>query len=203
MYRFDVCLRYDPPEACGVRAAELMAAFGISRTQLTKQARRRPLRVEVGAGQIVCIVGAGGAGKTRLLRSLYEQAPANERLLLETIALEKDASAIDCIGQASDTLENALQAMHRAGLSDVFCMLRAPNKLSTGEQARYRLAKALSSERRLIFADEFTSSLDRVTALAAAFHLRKAATRSGKSFIIASCHEDIIAQLRADTVIRL
>lgn len=202
MYQFDVNVLIPPPQARGPKAAELIRMFGISRRRLRQEEKRR-FALKIGAGEILFITGASGAGKSMLLRALYEQAPAHERLQADAIPLEDDASAIDCVGTHGAPLHMRLEAINKAGLSDVFCMLRAPAQLSIGQQARYRLAKALAGGPRLIFIDEFTASMDRITALAAAHHLRKAATRSGKTFIIASCHEDIIDELRPDTMIRL
>ena len=60
---------------------------------------------------------------------------------------------------------------------------------------------ALAQSGRFIFADEFTSSLDRIGALSVAYRLRKETTRSGKIFVLASSHEDILADLRPDVII--
>lgn len=203
MYQFAVSVAIAPPKAKGPKAAEAMRMFGIGRTQLAAQKKTLQVEATVGAGEVLFITGASGAGKSTLLRGMYEQASADARLRLEDIAIEDEASAIDCLGDDDTCLHSRLEALNRAGLSDVFCMLRPPAQLSTGEQARYRLARALASGRRLIFADEFTASMDRITVLAVAHHLRKTATRSGVSFVIASCHEDIIEELRPDIVIRL
>ena len=203
MYRFDVCTTIGPPEAKGRKAVELMRMFGLSASSIRKQRKTVQASFALDAGQIVFITGASGAGKSTLLRALYEQAPAEQRLRLDDIELDERQIAIDCMGDAGADLHACLEAMNRAGLGDVFCMLREPGRLSVGEQARYRLAKALAGSRQLIFADEFTSSVDRITALAVSYHLRKTATRCGKSFIVASCHEDITEELGADIVIRL
>jgi ABC-type ATPase with predicted acetyltransferase domain len=177
--------------------------FGIRRKRLQERTEQR-LTLEVGRGQVVFITGASGAGKSVLLNALYEQAPADQRLRLEDVALVEGKSVIDCIAEtqaSAPSMTVCLETLNKAGLSDVFCMLREPKELSEGQQARYRMAMALMSGRRLIFADEFTASMDRITAAVVAHHVRKTARQTGRSFILASCHEDILGDLRPDVVV--
>jgi len=206
MYRFDVCAGYAGAGIKGERAAELVRLFGIRRKRLAERMERR-LKLEVGAGQIVFITGASGAGKSVLLNALYEQAPEEQRLRLEEIGLEDGMSVIDRIAEAragtgqAPSLTVCLEVLNKAGLSDVFCMLREPGQLSEGQRARYRMAMALMSGRGLIFADEFTASMDRVTAAAVAHHIRRMARQTGRSFVLASCHEDMLGDLRPDVLV--
>lgn len=206
MYRFDVCVEHAGAEVKGRRAAELVRLFGIRRKRLQERTERR-LALEVGPGQVVLITGASGAGKSVLLNALYAQAPADERLRLEDVELEEGKSVIDCVATARAeggrlrSLTVCLEVLNKAGLSDVFCMLREPRQLSEGQQARYRMAMALMSGRRLIFADEFTASMDRITAAVAAHQVRKTARQTGTTFILASCHDDILGDLRPDVVV--
>jgi uncharacterized protein len=206
MYRFEVCGEAAGPGVKGERAAELVRLFGIRRKLLQEGIQRR-LKLEVGAGEIVFLTGASGTGKSLLLEALYAQAPADERLRLEDIVLAEGKSVIDCIGEARaesgdcPSLTVCLEMLNKAGLSDVFCMLQEPRQLSTGQQARYRMAMALMSGRRLLFADEFTASMDRVTAAVAAYQVRRTARQTGRSFVLASCHEDILGDLRPDVIV--
>ena len=52
-----------------------------------------------------------------------------------------------------------------------------------------------------IFADEFTSSLDRITAAVIAFTMRKRTRKNDKIFVLASSHEDILPDLQPDILI--
>jgi ABC-type ATPase with predicted acetyltransferase domain len=201
MYRFDVCTAPAGLPPAGPKAAELIRLFGIRQTRLSSQTADS-LKLEVRPGEIVFITGASGAGKSVLLNALYAQAPADARQRLEETPLEEGQSVIDCLGEDGDSpLLRCLEVLSKAVLSDVFCMLREPKRLSEGQQARYRLARALMSGRRLIFADEFTSSMDRITAAVIAYNIRKTARQTGTSFILASCHEDILPELRPETLI--
>ncbi|HDS85436.1 MAG TPA: ATP-binding cassette domain-containing protein, partial [Phycisphaerales bacterium] len=156
------------------------------------------LRLE--AGQIVCISGPSGAGKSLLLDALYAQSPPDERIRVESIALERDRSVIDCV---NGPLSRSLELLSRAGLSDVPCLLRPPAMLSNGQQWRYRLARAWMSGRQLIFADEFCASLDATTALVTAYQARRIANTSGRIFVLAGCREDVLVELRPDVLVVL
>ena len=52
-----------------------------------------------------------------------------------------------------------------------------------------------------ILADEFTSTLDRITAAVTAHHLRQVAHNSKKVFLLASSHEDMLKDLLPDILI--
>ena len=183
-------------------------SHGLQREKLTSQVRenlqhlqqrlQHKCRLHVRPGDIIYITGASGAGKTVLLNALYENVEPDNRLRLDSIELADDRPMIDCIDQP---LFATTEAFSRAGLGDVFCMLQTPAALSEGQQHRYRLSRALASDARFIFADEFTSSLDRITAAGVAYRIRKQSKRSGKIFVLASSHEDILPDLQPDILI--
>lgn len=195
-FNIDLCIDFKPPQTD--RARELIRLFGLRETRIRHQRLMHTCRIEVYEDDIIYITGASGAGKTVLLNAMYEHIPQHNRLRLDDIPLDDDRPLIDCIDKP---LFATTETLTRAGLSDVFSMLQTPVALSTGQQHRYRMARALADPARFIFADEFTSSLDRITAAVAAFRLRKLARRSGKVFILASCHEDILKDLQPDILI--
>ena len=198
MFEFNVETCIDFPTPKTRRAGELMRLFGLRAERLTQQRLQHQCRLRVQPGDIVYITGASGAGKTVLLNALYEQIDANDRLRLDAIELDRHRPLIDCIDQP---LFASTETFSGAGLGDVFCMLQTPAALSVGQQHRYRLGLALSSPAQFIFADEFTSSLDRITASVVAYRIRKQAARSGKVFVLSSSHEDILPDLRPDILI--
>jgi ABC-type ATPase with predicted acetyltransferase domain len=99
------------------------------------------------------------------------------------------------------TTIESLQMLAYAGLSDVFCVLTAPANLSEGQKYRFRLACCLATGKKFIFADEFCSNLDRITAAVIAYNVRRFAKRNGVTFFLASSHEDILADLQPDVLI--
>ena len=198
MFEFNVETCIDFPTSKTERACELMRLFGLRAERIKYQRLQHRCQIEVRDSDIIYITGASGAGKTVLLNALYEQIDEHDRLRLEEIELTDTKPAIDCIDQP---LFASFETFSRAGLGDVFCMLQTPAALSLGQQHRYRLAMALAGPARFIFADEFTGSLDRITASSIAHQLRKYARRSGKIFILAGSHEDMLKDLLPDILI--
>ena len=198
MYTLNVQTEIDFHPPTTPRATELIRMFGLRTERIGEQRLRHRCRLSLRPGDIVYITGASGAGKTVLFNALYEQIDPNDRLRLENIALHDDRPAIDCIDQP---IFASTETFTKAGMGDIFNMLQTPAHLSAGQQHRFRLAAALAHPATFLFADEFTSSLDRITAAAIAHHLRKLAGRSKKIFVLTSCHEDVLPDLLPDILI--
>ena len=56
--------------------------------------------------------------------------------------------------------------------------------------------------RHFVLADEFCAVLDRTLAKVLAFNVRKLATRTGVGFLLATTHDDLIADLNPDLLVR-
>jgi ABC-type ATPase with predicted acetyltransferase domain len=176
--------------------------FGLTIERLKNQRRTHSCRVEINPGNIVYITGPSGSGKSVLLRELEKVIPSQDRLNLEMIKLPNDGTVIDCIDTKDVGVLSALRLLSTAGLNDCFCILNQPSNLSEGEQYRFRLACALAAGKKFIFADEFTSTLDRITASSISYRLRQFADKTGTTFILASSHEDMLLDLAPDVLIR-
>jgi hypothetical protein len=133
-----------------------------------------------------------------LLAELQMAVPAGERINLSEITLPADRTLIDCID--ADIMES-LRFLSLAGLNDCFCILNQPVNLSVGQQYRFRLAMALAAGKKFIFADEFCSELDSVTAVVISYRLQKHAKRTGTTFILASSRDDILLDLSPDVLV--
>lgn len=180
------------------RVGAVMRLFGLERGRLRSHLGRFRVTLDLKPGQVVFLTGPSGSGKSVLLRGLYEAADAEDRLWLSDIPIERDRSVIDCI--EGDVCQ-ALRALSQAGLGDALSAVQKPGQLSEGQQYRYRLARAFVSGRQWIFADEFASTLDRLTAAVVAWQVRRLADRSGRAFILASSHDDVLADLQPDVLI--
>ena len=198
MKTFDLSLElpFEPPHT--ERARELIRIFGLREERIRHQRLIHRCRIEVLAGDIIFITGPSGAGKTVLLDAMADAIDPGDRLRMGDIPLENDRPVIDCFDGA---VLSATGTLSRAGLSDVFCLLQTPAALSAGQQFRYRLARAMVHPATYILADEFTSTLDRITAAVTAHHLRQVASRSKKVFLLASSHEDMLRDLLPDILI--
>ncbi len=190
--------QFDIKSDLSERAAELMRLFGLRAEGLERRRFCHHCEITLMPGQICYIAGASGSGKSVLLNAFYEQVPGEHRIRLEEIDCGSDERLIDC---TDGPVPKAVATLSKTGLSDVFTMLEPLRYLSSGQQWRYQLAKAIASGRQWIFADEFTSMLDRISAAVIAINLRKVATRTKTFFVLASCHEDILAELQPDVVI--
>jgi ABC-type ATPase with predicted acetyltransferase domain len=172
--------------------------FGLTADRLTERRFNHSCQLQINDGDIVFITGPSGAGKSVLLGELEKSVPGADRVNLAQVELPSDKTVIDCI---DGDLLRGLRLLSTAGLNDCFCILNQPSNLSAGEKYRFRLAMALAAEKKFVFADEFCSELDRITAAVIAYRLRKFAKRSGTTFILASSHEDILLDLAPDVLV--
>jgi len=180
------------------KVAAVIRMFGLTVERLTEKGVRHNCTVEIGAGDIVCITGPSGSGKSVLLNELEKSVPVSEKVNLSEIKLPTNKCVIDCI--EGDYLEG-LKLLSTAGLNDVFCVLNQPANLSDGQKWRFRLAMALATGKKFVFADEFCSGLDRITAAVIAYNIHRFAKRGGVTFILASSHEDTLLDLAPDVLV--
>lgn len=180
------------------KVALVCRMFGLSIDRLTERKVSYSCQLQINTGDIVYISGPSGAGKTVLLRELEKSVPSSDRMNLDRIKLPNDKTLIDCI---DGDLLDSLKMLSIAGLNDCFCILNQPRNLSDGQKYRFRLAMALAANKKFIFADEFCSELDRITAAVISFNIYKFAKRTGTIFILASSHNDILLDLSPDVLI--
>jgi len=180
------------------RTVQVCRMFGLTLDRLTDRAPTHSCRVEIGPGDIVYITGPSGCGKSVLLRELERQVPADAAVNLAQVPLPDDRTVIDCL--ETDVI-TALCTLSLVGLSDVFTTLKRPCHLSEGQQYRFRLAQALASGKRFVFADEFAATLDRISALALAFNVHRFAKRTGTAFVLASSQRDLLLDLSPDVLL--
>jgi len=180
------------------KAATVMRMFGLTVDRLTGRRVTHNCQVEINDGDIIYITGPSGAGKSVLLKELEKSVPTQDKTNLAEIKLPRSKTLVDCID--GDFL-TSLKVLSTAGLSDVFCILNQPRNLSDGQKYRFRLAIALAAKRKFVFADEFCSNLDRVTAAVISYNVHKFAKRTGTIFILAASHDDILLDLAPDVLI--
>jgi len=197
--RIHIDKQFDTMVPITERVSTVMRMFGLDLERLNERSQAHKCDVEVNQGNIVYITGPSGAGKSVLLREIQNKLPADERISIDDIELPHDRAVIDYV--PSETTIEALQMLGYAGLSDVFCTLTPPACLSEGQKYRFRLACALSAKKPFVFADEFCSNLDRITAAVIAYNVRRFAVKNKITFFLASSHEDILADLQPDVLI--
>jgi len=180
------------------KAVQVCRMFGLTLDRLTARAPVHACRVDIRAGDIVCLTGPSGAGKSVLLRELQRCVPRAEAVHLARIDLPRDRTVVDCFD--GDVLAS-LRTLSTVGLSDVFSLLNRPDRLSAGQKYRFRLARALTAGKPFVFADEFCSALDRITAATVAYNVCRLARRTGTTLLLASSRDDILLDLAPDVLI--
>jgi len=198
MPTYSVCKSFQWRGRVSDKVARVCRMFGLTVEVLGERIVTHECRVEINDGDIVYITGPSGAGKSVLLRELQNAVPAEERIDLGEVELPGDRTLIDCI---EGGVLGGLRTLSIAGLNDVFCILNQPANLSKGQKYRFRLAMALAARKKFIFADEFCSELDRVTAAVVSYNIHRFAKRTGTAFVLASSHDDILLDLAPDVVV--
>ncbi|MBN1796718.1 MAG: hypothetical protein JW804_08595 [Sedimentisphaerales bacterium] len=176
----------------------VMRMFGLTKERLYRIQFHCDCTIEIAFGNIIYITGPSGSGKTIILNELKKAITKSNQTCLNTVKMTKDKAVIDCFDTG---LSEALKYLSTAGLADYPSLLNTPANLSEGQQWRLRLAIALSKQKPFIFADEFCSVLDRITASCIAHNIRKFADRYKVTFILASAHQDILADLLPDAIV--
>lgn len=192
----------------GVLEVAAMFGLGIDRD---KHIQLIPETVfNLAPGRIVFVTGSSGGGKSTLLRLIREQIDRDDTahaLSFDALPEIPDRPLVDCFPQR--TLGETLGLLSLAGLNDAFVMLRKPSQLSDGQRYRLRLAQAMAMAEadvlphlhKVVLADEFCATLDRVTAKALARNVRKWVNKNNVSFIAATTHDDLLESLAPDVLI--
>jgi ABC-type ATPase with predicted acetyltransferase domain len=149
---------------------------------------------------IIYITGVSGSGKSVLLRSIAETLDANmsQYSLFSKRESKRNNAIIETIGK---DFEEAMYLLNTAGLSEAFIYFKKFVELSEGQKYRFYLAKLMESESDVIIVDEFATSLDRITAKTVAYNYQKVIRRRKKRLIVATCHDDLIKELRPSHLI--
>lgn len=182
------------------KVASVCRMFGLTIDRFTDRKCSYNCRLQICQGDIVYLSGPSGAGKSVILGELQRSIPAADRVNLDQIKLPGNKALIDCID--ADLLDS-LKILSLAGLNDCFCIINQPRNLSNGQKYRFRLAMALAMKKKFVFADEFCSELDRITAAVISHNIYKFAKRTGTIFILASSHDDILLDLSPDVLIAI
>lgn len=139
------------------------------------------------------IYGASGSGKTTTVTELFGKD-------VFEIIIDDEKSIIDQL--PSDlSYEECASMLNGIGLNSVPCWLRPVKTLSNGQKARAEALLLMSSNKEIIFIDEWTSVVDRTVAKAMSISLSKYAKKNNKKIILLSCHYDILEWLNPDWMI--
>jgi general L-amino acid transport system ATP-binding protein len=189
----------------------------------------RGLNLEVKLGEVICIVGPSGSGKSSFIRSINQLEPyhageirLNDQLIDPKKNVDKIRQEIGMVFQSFNlfphltVLENLMLAPTRVkGLSRLNAETKSlellarvniteqkdkyPSKLSGGQQQRVAIARALAMEPKIMLFDEPTSALD-PEMISEVLNVMKDLAKSGMTMIVVT-HEMGFAREVADKVI--
>ena len=196
------------------KVSAVMRMFGLTKDKIRQKNVVHNCQVEINDGDIVYITGPSGSGKSVLLKELAGAIEPEQKVDIDDINLSSERAVVDCI--EGDYIWS-LRILSYAGLNDCLCVLNRPAYLSEGQKYRFRLAMALGAsstlrqgsvqagslqaKKKFIIADEFCSNLDRITASTISYTIHKFAKRYKVTFLLASSHEDMLADLQPDVII--
>ena len=150
--------------------------------------------------QIGLIVGPSGSGKTTLAKHLFSNDPTDQ------YEWPENQSLLDGFpDRAGTTVKSITQALSSVGFSSPPSWLKPYRVLSTGEQFRANLARAVHGLREspLTLVDEFTSTVDRTVARVGSAAVSRAVRRADGRFVAVTCHGDVEKWLCPDWVIEM
>jgi len=178
----------------------------------------------VAAGEQVALRGESGSGKTTFLNIIAGIARADQgrvtidgTMMTELSEPRRDRLRAEKLGyifqtfnllQGYTVLENVLlgmsfgpraadrdharECLDRVGLSAR--MQHYPRQLSTGQQQRVAVARALANRPRLVLADEPTGNLDRAHARGALTLIREVCRENGAALLLVSHDETVLRE---------
>lgn len=140
------------------------------------------------------IVGPSGTGKSTAARELFGAR------VVQGFDWPTDRSIVDAFPDALPT-DRVAGLLTSVGFGSVPDWLRPFHVLSTGQQFRATLARALAEGDGLVCVDEFTSVVDRQVAQVCAGAVSKACRRMERPFVAVTCHYDVEPWLDPDWVL--
>jgi len=194
----------------------------VTGTDLALPGRLQPTQVEIAGGQLTCLVGPNGSGKTSLLHALSgigrpegevrihgrdprRLSPAKRARLLTYLPATREIAwpltvrDIAALGlDGSDVAVRVSAALRLLELDNL--AEHRIDRLSTGERSRALIARVLAAEAELLLLDEPTANLDPLWQLRLMEQLRRLAREQARTILVA-IHDLEIARRYADRLL--
>jgi iron complex transport system ATP-binding protein len=194
----------------------------VEATGMALPKRLAPTSLTLSSGELTCVIGPNGSGKTSLLHALAgigtpqgqvriggvdprRLAPAGRAALLSYLPASRE---IAWPIPARDWITLGLPAHLAPGRGEALLAFfdlhhladRRADRLSTGERSRLLIARALAADPRLILLDEPTANLDPLWQLRVLDHLQALARKEGRALLLA-IHDLDLAGRYADRLL--
>ena len=178
------------------RLMQLLGIFDVPPTERSENHFKIELPIEQFDWNIGLIIGPSGSGKTTVARNGFGPK------LHISFNWPQDKSLVDGF-PTNLAIKEITGLLSSVGFSSPPSWLRPFRCLSTGEQFRATLARALAESPELAVIDEFTSVIDRQVAQIGSAAVAKSVRRSGRKLIAVSCHFDIVDWLDPDWILEM
>jgi ABC-type molybdenum transport system ATPase subunit/photorepair protein PhrA/GNAT superfamily N-acetyltransferase len=175
------------------RVLQLEGLFDVPPAERSEQSWTVDLPLAERPWSIGLIVGPSGAGKSTVARELLGAH------LCAGFEWPNDKSVVDAF-PVDMSIKNITALLSSVGFSSPPAWLRPFRVLSTGEQFRVTMARALAESPDLAVVDEFTSVVDRTVAQIGSAAIAKTVRRRGQQFVAVTCHYDVEDWLQPDWV---
>lgn len=179
------------PPATSFRAAKVRGMFDLPSDGAIETRIQADLPLDERQWDLGLITGPSGSGKSTIARTVWGD-------LIEPP--EWDEQPIVDNFPDGMTAQQAVELLTSVGLSSPPAWLRPFRNLSTGQQFRASLARAMASDNDPTVVDEFTSTVDRTVAKSVSVAVAKQVRRSGRRLVAVTCHEDVAEWLQPDWV---
>lgn len=198
MPQFDI-LKTVPIEKTA-RAMQISGIFDVPPTACSVSKWSVNLPIEEQSWQIGLILGASGSGKSTLAKEAFK----NAKYVISNEGFEWSKTKTIVDGFPDNlSIKEICNYLSSVGFSSPPSWMRPFDALSTGEQFRTTLARALADNSDVIILDEFTSVIDRNVAKIGSYAVSKAVKRSTKKVVCVTCHEDVAEWLCPDWIMEM
>jgi hypothetical protein len=184
------CLRSVPIERTP-RVKQLEGLFDVPPARRSERRWKVSLPIEERDWNIGLIVGPSGCGKSTLVRECFACPPEP--------TWPSDRAIVDAFPPTLG-IKEIVSLLSSVGFSSPPAWLRPYHALSTGEQFRVRIARALAESNCLAVVDEYTSVVDRTVARLGSAAIARTVRAAGKKFVAVTCHYDVIDWLDPDWI---
>lgn len=176
------------------RVIQLEGAFDLPGDKVSTRRWDLDVPLEDRPWNVGLIVGPSGAGKSTCARELFGENATR------SYAWDPKRAVVDGFPEGMGIRE-VTALLSSVGFSSPPAWLRPFGALSTGEQFRCNLARALASQDDPIVVDEFTSVVDRTVAQIGSCAVARAVRERKRKFVAVACHYDILDWLQPDWVL--
>jgi hypothetical protein len=183
-------IRVSTPVVLTPRVRQMSGLFDVPLEEKLTLSWDHDLPVEEKPWNVGLIYGPSGAGKTLLANELWPKH------VVTSYDWSEDKSVMD--GFPDMSIKQITGLFNSVGFGSTPQWMVPFRVLSTGEQFRATIARALAETPGLVVVDEFSSVVDRQVAQLASHTVQKAVRKQNRQLVAVTCHYDVEDWLQPD-----